>query len=236
MGGRGSETRERLVQTALRLFREDGFQATTMRRIATEAGVSLGNAYYYFGSKDDLVQELYLTIQREHRELARPRLRTGASLTENLRTVLHAGIDVMTPYQEFGGTFLTVALPPSARSSPFSADSGDARAQAIGLMREVVTSSRGRPGGVLLDRLPTLLWLAYLGVTLHWVTDTSPDQVRTRRLIDGLAPIVARLVGLARLPVGRRLVTDVGALMDLVGAPPDPTPTPTDAPAAGGGR
>jgi AcrR family transcriptional regulator len=222
MGERGAETRDRLVETALRLFREDGYQATTMRRIATEAGVSLGNAYYYFGSKDDLVHELYLVVQREHRELARPRLRRGATLTENLRVVLHAGIDVMTPYQEFGSSFLTVALPPSARSSPFSADSADARQQAIGLMREAVTISRGRPSGALLDRLPTLLWLAYLGITLHWVTDSSPGQVRTRQLIDGVTPILARLVGLARLPVGRRLVTDVGAVMDLVSAPVEP--------------
>ncbi len=212
-------TRDRVVETALRLFREEGYQATTMRRIATEAGVSLGNAYYYFASKDDLVHELYRAVQREHRELARPRLRHGAGLTENLRTVLHAGIDVMSPYQGFGSTFLTVALPPSSRTSPFSADSGVAREQAISLMREVVTVSRGRPTGALLDRLPTLLWLAYLGITLHWVTDSSPGQVRTRQLIDGVTPIVTRLVGLARLPVGRRLVTDVGRVMDLVTAP-----------------
>jgi AcrR family transcriptional regulator len=224
MSERGSETRDRLVDTALRLFREDGYQATTMRRIATEAGVSLGNAYYYFAGKDELVHELYLTVQREHRALARPRLRRGATLTENLRVALHAGIDVMAPYQEFGSSFLTVALPPSSRNSPFSADSTDARQQAISLMREVVTSSRGRPSGTLLDRLPTLLWLAYLGITLHWVTDSSPEQTRTRQLIDGVTPIISRLVGLARLPVGRRLVTDVGRVMDLVSAPAERAP------------
>ena len=51
-------TGQKLIDTALRLFRDDGYRATTMRRIATEAGVSLGNAYYYFASKDDLVHEL----------------------------------------------------------------------------------------------------------------------------------------------------------------------------------
>jgi Tetracyclin repressor-like, C-terminal domain len=72
------------------------------------------------------------------------------------------------------------------------------------------------PAG-LRDRLPTLLWLAYLGVTLHWVTDPTPGQERTRRLVDRLAPLLARMLGLARLPVARGLVDDVLGLMeDLV--------------------
>ena len=57
MAERGELTRQKLVEVALRLFREDGYQATTMRRIAAEAGVSLGNAYYYFASKDELVHD-----------------------------------------------------------------------------------------------------------------------------------------------------------------------------------
>ena len=70
MSSRGIETREKLVETALRLFRDEGFAATTMRKIANEAEVSLGNAYYYFASKDELVHELYLVIQRDHRARA----------------------------------------------------------------------------------------------------------------------------------------------------------------------
>lgn len=91
MSSRGIETREKLVETALRLFRDEGFAATTMRKIANEAEVSLGNAYYYFASKDELVHELYLVIQRDHRARALPLLREGGSLTENLRIVLHTG-------------------------------------------------------------------------------------------------------------------------------------------------
>ena len=54
-----SEDTKALVRaTALRLFRERGYAATTMRAIAQEAGVATGNAYYHFASKDHLVQEL----------------------------------------------------------------------------------------------------------------------------------------------------------------------------------
>lgn len=217
MAERGTETRERLVETALRLFRTEGFAATTMRRIASEAGVSLGNAYYYFAGKDDLVHELYLSVQREHRDRALPLLRPGAPLAANLRVVLHTGLDAMAGYHDFGATFVQTALPAASRTSPFSAESTSARDQAIDLMTHAVSLSQHRPTKALQERLPTLLWLTYLGVTLHWVADSSPRQARTRRLVDGVSPIIGKAVGLSRLPVARGLVDDVVRLMTMVG-------------------
>jgi len=218
---RGAGTREQLVETALRLFRDEGFQATTMRRIASESGVSLGNAYYYFASKDDLVHELYVVVQQEHRARALPLLQEGAPLAENLRTVLHTGLDVMLPYHGFGTSFVQLALPTASRTSPFSAESTDARAMAVDLMRHTMTVSHQRPSSALQERLPTLLWLVHLGVTLHWVTDSSPDQARTRMLVDGVAPLVSKAVSLSRLPLARGLVDDVVRLMDVVGSRSD---------------
>ncbi len=157
MSTRGIETREKLVETALRLFRDEGFAATTMRKIANEAEVSLGNAYYYFASKDELVHELYLVIQRDHRARALPLLREGGSLTENLRIVLHTGLDVMGPYHGFGSTFLHVALPTTSQSSPFSAESTDARSMAVDLMREALAASKQKTPASLETQLPHAL-------------------------------------------------------------------------------
>jgi hypothetical protein len=49
---KSEQTRSLILETALRLFQERGYDKTTMRAIATEAGVSVGNAYYYFESKE----------------------------------------------------------------------------------------------------------------------------------------------------------------------------------------
>jgi len=59
LSAKGERTRERILDVALDLFRERGYEATTMRMIAKAAGVSLGNSYYYFPSKDHLVQSFY---------------------------------------------------------------------------------------------------------------------------------------------------------------------------------
>jgi AcrR family transcriptional regulator len=81
---RGS-TREAIVSAALELFRERGFEGTTMRAVAERAGVSVGNAYYYFSSKDELVQGFYDQLVAEHRALALPELVGRTDLADRLR-------------------------------------------------------------------------------------------------------------------------------------------------------
>jgi AcrR family transcriptional regulator len=49
---KSEQTRALILETAMRLFQERGYDKTTMRAIASEAGVSVGNAYYYFESKE----------------------------------------------------------------------------------------------------------------------------------------------------------------------------------------
>ena len=63
---KSEQTRTLIVETALRLFREHGYDRTTMRSIAKEAGVSVGNAYYYYASKEHLIQGFYERIQQLH--------------------------------------------------------------------------------------------------------------------------------------------------------------------------
>ncbi|WP_309069878.1 TetR/AcrR family transcriptional regulator [Arthrobacter sp.] len=206
-------TRERLVATALRLFREQGYDRTTMRAIAAEAGVSTGNAYYYFSSKNDLVQALYHSLQDEHRARSLPLLRDGQNLGEHLRAILQSGIDVMGPYHDFGFNFIGVAIQPSSNLGPFSDDSSVARAKSIALFNQAVNTARPQPPLAIRADLPELLWLVYMGVTLFWVYDRSPGQRRTRRLIDNAAPLIAKLVILSRLPVVRKIVDDVVQLI-----------------------
>jgi DNA-binding transcriptional regulator YbjK len=56
LGSKAARTRSAIIDAALRLFRQHGYEATTMRAIASEAGVSVGNAYYYFASKQHLIR------------------------------------------------------------------------------------------------------------------------------------------------------------------------------------
>jgi AcrR family transcriptional regulator len=210
---RGEQTRQLILDTAMRLFRERGYAQTTMRAIAKEAGVAVGNAYYYFGSKEHLIQEFYAGTQAEHRKRAAEVLRTEKDFAARLRGVLHAGIDVNAPYHSFAATFFKTAAEPTSPLSPFSAESSEARQASIALFREVLDGSTAKVDPELRADLPELLWLAYMGVILYWVHDRSPDQAKTRTLVDGAVPLIDRLVGLSRMRVVRPVTREVMALI-----------------------
>jgi AcrR family transcriptional regulator len=212
------DTKALVRSTALRLFRERGYAATTMRAIAQEAGVATGNAYYHFASKDHLVQELYHDVTRDQAKRSKVVLAQGGDLTARLRGVLLAGVEAFAEYHAFGGEFITVAIRPGSAASPFSEDSGEVRALSQGIFRELVEGASPAVPTVLRDDLPELLWLAQLGVTLFWVYDGSEGQRRTRTLIEGIAPLIGRLVRLSRLPVLRGAADDVLALVRAVRA------------------
>ncbi len=200
---RGEQTRLLIIDTAIRLFREQGYEKTTMRAIAQTAGLSVGNAYYYFPSKDHLVQEFYGRIQAEHRSAAAPVLAITTGFADRLHAVMSTGISAWGPYHGFGGRFFKVAADPQSPLSPFSAESGPAREESLSLMRELVAGTTTKIDSELRDELPELLWLLQLGGALFWVHDRSPGQARTRLLVDRAVPLIDRLVGLSRLRVLR---------------------------------
>ncbi|WP_229789350.1 TetR/AcrR family transcriptional regulator [Pilimelia terevasa] len=210
---RGDRTRQLILDTALRMFRERGYAATTMRAVAREAGVAVGNAYYYFPSKEHLVQHFYADLQERLRAAAAPALAAETAFAPRLRAVLHAGIDTTAPYHDFAGTFFKTAAAPTSPLNPFSPESAGPRETAVGLFRDVLDGAAVKPDPELRADLPELLWLAYLGVVLYWVHDRSPGQRRTRTLIDGAVPLIDRLVGLSRLRVLRPVTREVTALI-----------------------
>ncbi len=51
-------TEERIREVALRLFARQGFQATGIREIASEAGLTVSALYYYVGTKEELLLDI----------------------------------------------------------------------------------------------------------------------------------------------------------------------------------
>jgi AcrR family transcriptional regulator len=204
------------VAAALDLFRERGYDRTTMRGVAEAAGVSLGNAYYYFSSKEHLVQAFYDRVQEEHRAAAQDVLARETTFAGRLQGVLDAWVGIAAPYHEFAGKFFKNAAEPTSPLSPFSEDSRPARDASTALFREVLDGSDLRLAPALRAEMPELLWLMHMGVVLFWVHDGSPDQRRTRALVAQAVPLVDKLARMTRLPLVRGVVDDVVGLVRAV--------------------
>ncbi|MFG2119147.1 TetR/AcrR family transcriptional regulator [Streptomyces sp. NPDC048710] len=224
---KSEQTRALILETAMRMFQERGYDKTTMRAIAKEAGVSVGNAYYYFAGKEHLIQGFYDRIATEHQVAVREVLDRETDLEARLAGVLTAWLDIAKPYHEFAVQFFKNAADPDSPLSPFSPESEHAREQAISVHREVLAGSKSKVAPELRDVLPELMWLSQMGLVLYWVFDRTEGRERSYRLARRGARLTARGVALARFRVLRPLVLEVHELFTdflpgMTKALPDP--------------
>ncbi|MBE9375543.1 TetR family transcriptional regulator [Saccharopolyspora sp. HNM0983] len=78
---------QRLLAMATRLFAEQGFEMTSVQQIVDAAGVTKGAMYHYFGSKDDLLYEVYARLLREQTARMESAADSRAPVQERLRSV-----------------------------------------------------------------------------------------------------------------------------------------------------
>ncbi|HET9478724.1 MAG TPA: TetR family transcriptional regulator [Pyrinomonadaceae bacterium] len=202
---KGDQTKARILETALEIFRERGYEETTMRAIAEKAGVSLGNAYYYFSSKEYLIQAFYQRLHEEHLVVALPALEKHDTLKARLLTVMRLKIDVMKPYHQFAGVLFKTAAHPESPLNPFSDESDPVREASIELFAKVLDGTKARIPKDLKAELPYLLWVYQMGIVLFWIHDPSRNHRRTYRLVEHTVDLLDKLIHLASNPFMRPL-------------------------------
>jgi AcrR family transcriptional regulator len=200
---KGEQTKALILSTALEMLHERGYEQTTMRAIAEKAGVSLGNAYHYFGSKDHLIQAFYQRTHEEHLQASLPALQKESSLKARLLSVIRLKIDTLEPYHEFAGVLFQTAANPHSPLNPFAPAAAPVRRDSVRLFEAVVAESKARIPNDLRAELPYLLWLYHMGIILFWIHDSSRKRARTYRLIDQTADLLDKLISLASNPLMR---------------------------------
>lgn len=80
---RGEETRARIIEAALRVFGNEGFERASTRHIAAEAGVNPPALQYYFDSKEGLHRACAESIVARVRDSLRPRFAASAAAVES---------------------------------------------------------------------------------------------------------------------------------------------------------
>jgi AcrR family transcriptional regulator len=215
---KGDQTKALILQTALEIFLERGYEETTMRAIADKAGLSLGNAYYYFRSKEYLIQAFYQRLHDEHLKAALPALEKKDTLKARLLTVMRLRFDLMKPYHQFAGVLFKTAANPGSPLNPFSDESDPVRQQSMELFAKVVEGAKAHIPKDLKAELPYLLWVYQMSIVLFWIHDPSPQHRRTYRLIDHTVDLLDKLIHLASNPFMRPLRKQALRLVDEIRA------------------
>jgi AcrR family transcriptional regulator len=172
-------TRQRILDTAERLFADEGFHATTLRRITREAGVNLAAVNYHHGSKDALILAVF---QRRLDELNSDRLaRLEAVLSERdppwledvLEAFIYPALLLGTQSSGDGGRFMRLLMRAWAENA--TQLHGKIARQYSHVMRtfaDAVSKALGTPPDNLRQQLDFLI-----GALTYTMAETRDDRV-----------------------------------------------------------
>lgn len=89
---RGAESRSSIIALATDAFARNGYQSSSLRDIADEAGMTAASFYYHFGSKEELLRHIIVDSMDRLTELLMKELATNGTLEERFGRLLRAHI------------------------------------------------------------------------------------------------------------------------------------------------
>ncbi len=192
MTAQGIETRNRLYTTAVRLIATRGWHETTLRDVATDAGVSVGLLYRYFPSKRAIVLALYDDLSAAYAAQA-AHMESGP-WRDRFLYALRMSLDVLRPHRQ-----TLVALVPVLVSAGddglFAPGTAFSRIRVAQVFHDAVIGATDAPRPPLNAAMGRLLYLVHLATILWWLLDRSPEQ----RATDNLLKLLERALPLATL-------------------------------------
>ena len=209
---KGGLTRRSIFESALELFRDKGFEVTTMRDVAAKAGVALGAAYYYFPSKEAIIQSYYEVVQTEHTRRVRDALASRKmDLKQRIRLVMQSKLDILENDRKLLGVVFRYSGEPEHPLSCLGPATAKIRRESIEVFSLAIGEDRLRRD--LQQLLPIALWALQMGILILFIYDESPDQKRTRKLVDGAVDLTIRFLSLAKNPLLRPIRNKVLSLL-----------------------
>ena len=153
--GTYDETHRKLLESAMRMFMEYGYERTNLRDLCTEAGITTGSLYRHFKSKEDLFSFLVQPATDEIRELfAHSEAACDLALRENrildLWNIVSAESLVDLIYRHFEPLKLLLQC---ADGTPYSTFVHDVVCMETDLSLKALTAAKAK--GLILAELPS---------------------------------------------------------------------------------
>ena len=193
--GHNEAARDRIVEAASRLFREDGIAAVGLAKIMSEAGLTVGTFYTHFKSKEALVREtLVRALKHRHVQLEQAfragdvELAVRAYLSPEHRDAPGAGCPTAALASE-------VARHPRGTRQAFASES----APSLDLVADGLSERRG---GKKVSRADAAAFFGLLAGTLQ-LARATPDRAESDAILEAGVRAALRLASTDNEPTAR---------------------------------
>jgi AcrR family transcriptional regulator len=199
---KSARTRVRILDAAARVFSLRGYAATRLSDIASEAELRQGSIYYYFASKDELVEEMLRTgLEKTYAHVSDAMEAAGpdASAGDRLRTAIRAHAEAVIDALDYTAANARIVgqLPDEVRQQHYRDQ------QPYGRLWSTLLTEARDAGDIRADLDLTLVRLLILGA-LNWTVEWPP---RAKRTTSSVADTLAAIVFEGVQPKGRRKST-----------------------------
>ena len=179
-------TKQAILQAALKLFAEKGFYQTTTKAISKKAGIAEGTLFNYFPTKEDLAlyffeEELDAVIEWYQHDSRIKR----AALPEKLFAIIQQSLDRLAPYEEFLGAVYLRSLMPTSKLSPWNLQSQERHLRYLRFIRDILAEAEAA------EEIPRFgdfgayaFGLFHMAMLTYWLRDCSRGKEQTLALLD----------------------------------------------------
>ena len=206
----GAAAKQRLYEMAVKRMARHGYDLTTLRDVAKDAGVSVGLLYRYFPSKRAVIFALYDELSADY-VTATAAMQPGKWHHRGL-FALKSSLEVLTPHRTTLRGLIPVMVG-DPDEGVFGENAAFMRVRVMSIFEQAIVGASDAPPRALAEAIGRLLYLVHLAVLLWWLLDKTAKQRATTALVqlfEGILPSAAMTL---RLPFVRRFVLSVDALV-----------------------
>jgi len=193
-------TKRHLLETALTLFKSKGYEKTTMRDIAKAARVSLGSAYYYFKSKEEIVLTFYQFSLEKTLEYGDQIFKSNEPIEKKLNQFFEKKFDELKPLRKILKVIVVSSFDADNPMSPFSIQNKNKRTAVIKLFNEAIGRENLKVDSNLKPILGSLIWHIQMGLLCYWVFDNSENQINSQKLTQKTLKLFIKFMGFSSMP------------------------------------
>ena len=179
------EIRRDIINTAIEMFSEQGFDSTTMKQIARQVGIGDATIYKYFSSKDKLIFAYYgLKAEESIQAFLTEEELDDFSLQEKLQLLIDTYLEQLLPDREFVSDSLEMIM---QSPSILFKNVSPVREEFVGVVHDILTEAENAGE---IEKSPFTSATAkltnefILAVLLYWVKDDSDEFSNTTQMVD----------------------------------------------------